>query len=154
QSVLDRLKKNTQNVTGMAIFYQTIQNINVGGKILKSQYQYTLQSSDTATLYKLAPEMRDKISKLPGLADVTTDLYVTNPQIMIDVDREKAAVYGVTVDQIRQELYNAFGTRQVATIYSASNDYQVILEAKPEYRQDPSNLSQIFVKTNGPGAVT
>jgi HAE1 family hydrophobic/amphiphilic exporter-1 len=98
--------------------------------------------------------MRERISKIQGLLDVTTDLYVTNPQITIDVDREKSAVYGLTVDQVRQELYNAFGTRQVATIYSASNDYQVILEAKPEYRQDPSNLSQIFVKTNGPGAVS
>jgi len=154
QPIIQRLRRTTQQVTGMAIFFQMIQNINVGGKILKSQYQYTLQSSDTATLYTLAPELRDKIAKLPGLSDVTTDLYVTNPQIMIDVDREKTAVYGVTVDQVRQELYDAFGTRQVGTIYSASNDYQIILEAKPEFRQDPSNLTQIFVKTNGPGAVS
>jgi HAE1 family hydrophobic/amphiphilic exporter-1 len=129
-----------------------IQNINVGGKINKSQYQYTLQSSDTEALYRIAPELRDKIAKLPGLLDVTTDLYVTNPQVMIEVDREKAAVYGVTIDQIRQELYDAFGTRQVATIYTASNDYQVILEAKPEFRTDPSSLSKIYVKTNGGGA--
>src|SRR5262249_36518479 len=138
QGVLTRLRKNTSQVTGMAVFFQMIQNINVGGKILKSQYQYVLQSSDTDTLYKLAPELRDKIAKLPGLADVTTDLYVTNPQVMVEVDREKTAVYGITIDQVRQELYNAFGTRQVATIYTASNDYQVILEAKPEFRADPS----------------
>src|SRR6202012_3704461 len=100
------------------------------------------------TLYRLAPELRDKIAKAEGLQDVTTDLYVTNPQMMIDVDREKTAVYGVTVDQVRQELFNAFGTRQVATIYTPSNDYMVILEAKPEFRADPSNLQQIFVKTN------
>ena len=71
---------------------------------------------------------------------MTTDLYVTNPQVMIDVDREKAAVYGITIDQVRQELFNAFGTRQVATIYTPSNDYQVILETKPEFRTDPSSL--------------
>jgi len=129
-----------------------IQNINIGGRINKSQYQYTLQSSDSDTLYKIAPELREKISKLPGLLDVTTDLYVTNPQVMIDIDREKAAVYGVTVDQIRQELFNAFGSRQVATIYTQSNDYQVILETKPEYRIDPSSLEKIFVKTTGAGA--
>jgi HAE1 family hydrophobic/amphiphilic exporter-1 len=153
QPIIDRLRRNTQSVTGMAVFFQMIQNINVGGKILKSQYQYTLQSSDTDVLYKSAPEMRDRISKLTGLRDVTTDLYVTNPQVMLEVDREKTAVYGITIDQVRQELYDAFGTRQVASIYTASNDYQVILEAKPEFRTDPSSLDKIFVKTNGPGAV-
>jgi HAE1 family hydrophobic/amphiphilic exporter-1 len=137
----------------MAVFPQMIQNVNVGGRINKSQYQYTLQSSDTETLYKLAPELRDKISKVDGLLDVTTDLNVTNPQVMIDVDREKAAVYGITIDQVRQELFDAFGNRQVATIYTPSNDYQVILETKPEFRADPSNLQNIYVKTNGGGAV-
>ena len=83
---------------------------------------------------------------------MTTDLYVNNPQVMVDIDREKAAVYGVTIDQVRQELFNAFGTRQVATIYTPSNDYQVILETKPEFRTDPSSLSKIFVKTNAGGA--
>ncbi len=152
--VIQRFRRSTGSVTGMAIYFQMIQNINVGGKINKSIYQYTLQSSDTETLYRLAPELRDKIAKLPGLQDVTTDLYVTNPQVMIEVDREKAAVYGVTIDQVRQEMFNAFGTRQVATIYTATNDYQVILEAAPEFRTDPSSLSKIFVKTNGPGNAT
>ena len=128
-------------VTGMQIFFQPIQNINLGGKLAKSQYQYTLQSSDTEALYRVAPELRDKIAKLPGLRDVTTDLYVKNPQVTIEVDREKAAVYGVTIDQVRQELYNAFGTRQVATIYTPANDYQVILETKPEFQTDPDDLS-------------
>ncbi|MBN8966573.1 MAG: efflux RND transporter permease subunit, partial [Rhizobiales bacterium] len=117
------------------------------------EYQYTLQSSEKATLYKTALEMNDKIATIPGLIDVNTDLYITNPQVMIDVDREKAAVYGITIDQVRQELFDAFGTRQVATIYTDANDYQVILETKPEFRADPSALSKIFVKTNGGGAV-
>jgi HAE1 family hydrophobic/amphiphilic exporter-1 len=149
--IRERLRRQTSNVTGMVVFFQMIQNINIGGRINKSQYQYTLQSSDTDTLYRLAPEMRDKIAKLEGLLDVTTDLYVTNPQMMIEVDRTKAAVYGITIDQVRQELFNAFGTRQVATIYTASNDYQVILEAMPEFRIDPSSLSNIYVKTNTGG---
>jgi HAE1 family hydrophobic/amphiphilic exporter-1 len=150
--IIARLRNKSHAVTGMAVFFQMIQNINIGGKILKSQYQYVLQSSDTATLYRLAPQMRDRIAKLPGLRDVTTDLYVTNPQVMIEIDREKAAVYGITVDQVRQELYDTFGTRQVATIYTPSNDYQVILEAKPEFKADPANLRNVFVKTNGAGA--
>jgi HAE1 family hydrophobic/amphiphilic exporter-1 len=151
--IIPRMRRSAGQVTGMNVFFQMIQNINVGGRINKSQYQYTLQSSDTETLYKIAPELRDKISKVDGLLDVTTDLYVTNPQVMIDVDREKAAVYGVTIDQVRQELFNAFGNRQVATIYTPSNDYQVILETKPEFRRDPTSLQNIFVKTNGGGAV-
>ena len=150
--VLARLRRATNTVTGMKTSFRVLQNINVGGRISKGEYQYTLQSSETDTLYKTALEMRDKIAKINGLLEVDTDLYITNPQVMIDVDREKAAVYGITIDQVRQELFNAFGARQVATIYTDSNDYQVILETKPEFRIDPSSLSKIFVKTNGPGA--
>jgi HAE1 family hydrophobic/amphiphilic exporter-1 len=145
--VLARLKSESNVITGIEIFFQPIQNINLGGKLTKSAYQYTLQSNDTATLYRVAPELRDRIAKIPGLSDVTTDLYIKNPQIRIDVDREKSAVYGVSVDQIRQELYNAFGTRQVATIYTPANDYEVILETLPEFRSEPADLRRIYLKT-------
>jgi HAE1 family hydrophobic/amphiphilic exporter-1 len=147
QTILARLRKNSNSVPGLAIYFQPIQNINLGGKLAKSQYQYTLQSNDTATLYRLAPELRNKISKIDGLQDVTMDLYVTNPQVTIDVDREKAAVYGVTVDQVRQELYNAFGVRQVATIYSPVNYYQVILETQPDFQVSPDDLARVYLKT-------
>ncbi|HET7167461.1 MAG TPA: efflux RND transporter permease subunit, partial [Pseudolabrys sp.] len=147
QTILARLRKNSNSVPGLAIYFQPIQNINLGGKLAKSQYQYTLQSNDTATLYRVAPELRNKISKIDGLLDVTMDLYVTNPQVTIDVDREKAAVYGVTVDQVRQELYNAFGVRQVATIYSPVNYYQVILETQPDFQVSPDDLARVYLKT-------
>ena len=146
-TILARLRRTANVIVGIQIFFQPIQNINLGGRLAKSQYQYTLQSNDTDALYRLAPEMRDKIAKIPGLLDVTTDLYIKNPQITVDVDREKAAVYGVTVDQVRQELYNAFGTRQVATIYTPANDYQVILESMPEYRAGPNDLDRLYLKT-------
>jgi hydrophobic/amphiphilic exporter-1 (mainly G- bacteria), HAE1 family len=145
--VIARLRQNANVVPGIQIFFQSIQNINLGGKLSKSQYQYTLQSNDTATLYGLAPQLRDKIAKIPGLQDVTTDLYVKNPQVTIEIDREKAAVYGVTIDQVRQELYNAFGVRQVATIYSPVNSYQVILETLPDYQTGPDDLARIYLKT-------
>src|SRR5262249_371468 len=141
--IIQRLRRVTNVNPGMAVYYQNIQNINIGGRISKSQYQYTLQSSDTEALYRLAPEMREKIAKFDGLQDVTTDLYIKNPQMTIEIDREKAAIYGITVDQVRQELFNAFGTRQVATIYTPSNDYQVILASLPEFQADPSGLSKI-----------
>jgi HAE1 family hydrophobic/amphiphilic exporter-1 len=145
--ILARLRKEANIIAGMQIFFQPIQNINLGGKLSKSQYQYTLQSNDTQNLYRLAPEMRDKIAKISGLLDVTTDLYIKNPQISVEVDREKSAVYGVTVDQVRQELYNAFGSRQVSTIYTPANDYQVILETKPEFQNGPDALKNIYLKT-------
>ncbi|MBS0533420.1 MAG: efflux RND transporter permease subunit [Proteobacteria bacterium] len=148
QTIIARLRRNAGQVVGMQLFLQPIQNINLGGRPSKSQYQYTMQSNDTDTLYKLAPEMRDKIAKIPGLLDVTTDLYVKNPQVTVEVDREKAGVYGFTIDQIRQELYNAFGTRQVATIYTPANDYQVILESLPEYQTGANDLDRIFLKTS------
>jgi hydrophobic/amphiphilic exporter-1 (mainly G- bacteria), HAE1 family len=145
---IQRLRRATNIVPGMAVYFQNIQNINVGGRLSKSQYQYTLQSSDTEALYRIAPDLRDKIAKFESVQDVTTDLYIKNPQMTIEIDREKAAIYGITVDQIRQELYNAFGSRQVATIYTPSNDYQVILESLPEFQADPSGLSKIYLKTN------
>jgi hydrophobic/amphiphilic exporter-1 (mainly G- bacteria), HAE1 family len=148
QTILARLRQTANVVPGIAIYFQPIQNINLGGRLAKSQYQYTLQSNDTASLYRVAPEMREKVSRIPGLLDVTTDLYVTNPQITIEVDREKAAVYGVTVDQVRQELYNAFGVRQVATIYSPVNYYQVILETQPDFQIGPDDLARVYLKTS------
>ncbi len=146
--VIGRLRREANVVPGIRIFFQPIQNIRLGGRLSKSQYEYTLQSNDTDALYRAAPEMRDKIAKLPGLLDVTTDLYIKNPQITIDVDREKAAVYGVSVDQVRQELYNAFGTRQVATIYTPANDYAVILESMPQYRAAPNDLNRLYLKSS------
>ena len=150
--IIQRLRRAANTVPGMAVYFQNVQNINITGRISKSEFQYTLQSSDTPLLYEVAPQMREKIAKIEGLRDVTTDLYIKNPQMTIEVDREKAAVYGITIDQIRQELFNAFGARQVATIYTATNDYQVILESQPQFQADPSQLQNIFVKTNGSGA--
>ncbi len=145
--VIARLRKNALQVPGLQAFFQSIQNLNIGGRPSKSQYQYALQSGDTESLYRFGPEMRDKIAKVPGLLDVTTDLYIKNPQLTVDIDREKAAVYGVTADQIRNQLYNAYGARQIGTIYMPSNDYQIILEAQPKFRIDPTDLSKLYVKT-------
>ncbi|MES5483247.1 efflux RND transporter permease subunit [Bradyrhizobium sp. INPA03-11B] len=145
--VVGRLRQKAREIPGMQAFFQSIQNLNIGGRISKSQYQYVMQSGDTEALYRLAPDMRDKIEKIAGLLDVTTDLYIKNPQMTVDIDREKAAVYGVTVDQVRNQLYNAYGARQVGTIYMPSNDYQIILEVQPQFRVDPSDLSKLYMKT-------
>src|SRR5204863_3468585 len=160
-AVIQRLRNTANTVPGMAVYFQNIQNVNITGRLSKSEYQYTLQSSDTQLLYDITPKLRDKIAEIEGLRDATTDLYIKTPQMTVEIDREKAAVYGVTIDQIRQELFNAFGARQVASIYTPTNDYQVILESQPRFQADPSQLQNIFVKTNvsggagagsGPGA--
>jgi HAE1 family hydrophobic/amphiphilic exporter-1 len=146
--VVARLRRATAGVPGIKVAgVQAIQNINIGGRISKSMYQYTLQSSDTDALYRIAPEMRDKMAKVPGLIDVETDLYIKNPQMTVEIDRQKAAIYGITADQIRNQLFNAYGSRQVATIYTSSNDYQVILEVLPEFQADPSALGKLYLKT-------
>src|SRR5712671_6172479 len=153
-AVIQRLRGKTNTVTGMATYFQNVQNINITGRISKSEFQYSMQSSDTETLYRVGPEMLEKISRLPGLRDVTGDLYIKNPQMTMEIDREAAAVYGVSIDQVRQELYNCFGARQVATIYTASNDYQVILECDKRIQDDPTGLSKIYLKTNLNGQAT
>jgi HAE1 family hydrophobic/amphiphilic exporter-1 len=146
--VIQRLRRATSVVPGIAVYPGIIQNLNVGGRLSKSEYQYTLQSSDTEALYRIAPEMRDKIARIEGLRDVGTDLNIKNPQMTVDIDREKAAVYGITIDQVRQELFNAFGSRQISTIYTPSNDFQVILESQAQFQSSPSELANIYLKTS------
>jgi HAE1 family hydrophobic/amphiphilic exporter-1 len=146
-AVIQRLRVTANTVPGMQVYFQNVQNLNITGRVAKSEYQYSMQSSDTVALFKAAPEMREKISKISGVRDVATDLYIKNPQMVVEIDREKAGVYGITIDQIRQEMFNAFGARQVATIYTPTNDYQVILESKPEFTTDISALSRIYLKT-------
>src|SRR5256885_1597481 len=92
--------------------------------------------------------MREKVSQLAGLRDVTTDLYIKNPQMSLDIDRETAAIYGISIDQIRNELFDCYGNRQIGTIYTASADYQIIEECLKDFQSDPNGLSKIFVKTN------
>jgi hydrophobic/amphiphilic exporter-1 (mainly G- bacteria), HAE1 family len=146
-AVINRLRVTANRIPGIQVYFQNVQNINITGRISKSEYQYSLQSSDTEALFRLAPDMRDRIAKLASVRDVNTDLYIKNPQMNVEIDREKAGVYGITIDQIRQEMFNAFGARQVATIYTPTNDYQVILESKPEFQTDISALSRIYLKT-------
>ena len=147
-AVIGRLRVVANTVPGIKITFQAVQNINLSGRNSKAQYQYTMTSSDPETLYTLAPEMRDRLAKVEGLLDVETDLSIKNPQMTVDIDREKAALYGISLDQIRQEMFNAFGTRQVATIYAPENDYQVILESKPEFQTDVTALGKIYLKTS------
>jgi len=150
-TVIARIRQKTAGIPGISLVMQPVQNINLNsGRQSRAQYQYTLQSGDIQALYKAAPLMLERLQRLDTLRDVNSDLQLSNPQAVIDLDREKAGNLGVTSDQLRQTLYSAFGSRQVSTIFTPSNDYQVIMEADRAFQSDPSSLSRLYVK-NGAG---
>ncbi|MBV8782172.1 MAG: efflux RND transporter permease subunit, partial [Phycisphaerae bacterium] len=145
--LVQRLRSTVQGIPGVSVVFQPVQNLSVGATVSKGQYQYTLLGPDTEALYTSAGQMLEKVSQLDTLRDVTSDLRITNPQLSIDVDRDKAAALGITEDQVRSALYSQFGTRQVATLYTASNQYQVIIENDPKFQRDAADLSQTYVRT-------
>ncbi len=147
--VISELRPKLAQIPGIRVFLQNPPPIRIGGMVSRSLYQYTLQSPDTQELYKYAPIMLEKIKILPGLVDVTTDLELKNPQVTVDIDRDKAAVLGLTAEQIEDGLYTAYGSRQISTIFTPNNDYQVIMEVKPEYQRDPAALSLLHIRSGG-----
>jgi HAE1 family hydrophobic/amphiphilic exporter-1 len=147
EQLIQRLRPQLERIPGVNVFLQPIQNIQIGGRRSKSQYQYTIQGTDIAVLQAIAADLETRFAALPGLVGVTSDLELRNPEAMVDIDRDKAASLGVTAEQVRDTLYAAFGARQVATIYTASNDYQVILEAEPRFQRSIEALSMIYIRS-------
>jgi hydrophobic/amphiphilic exporter-1 (mainly G- bacteria), HAE1 family len=145
--VINGLRPKLAQVPGIRVFLQNPPPIRIGGLVSRSLYQYTLQSPDTQELYKYAPILLEKVKALPGLVDVTTDLELRNPQVTVEIDRDKAAILGLTAEQIEDGLYTAYGTRQISTIFTPNNDYQVIMEIKPEYQRDPAALSLLHIRS-------
>jgi len=149
--VIEELRPKVARVAGVRAYLTNPPPINIGGMRTRSLYQFTLQDTDTGELYRLAPILEDKIRQLPGLEDVSSDLQIKSPQVRVDLDRDKIAALGLTVDQVETTLYNAYGTRQISTIFAPNNEYQVILGVMPQYEQDPNALSMLYVRaTNGP----
>jgi hydrophobic/amphiphilic exporter-1 (mainly G- bacteria), HAE1 family len=145
--VIQDLRRQVAAVPGINVFFQPVQNLNIGVRSARSLYQYTLQSGDLDELYRFGPLLEQEMRRLPVLQDVGSDLQIKSPQAIVNVDREKAAALGLTNEQIRTTLYNSFGSRQVATIYTSSNDYAVILELDPSFQQKPDDLSKVFVRS-------
>ena len=144
--VIDRLKSRLAAVPGVNSFLQPVQNIRIGGRLSKNLYQYTIQGIDLEEVQRFAPRLEARIKALPELTDVTTDLEIANPQALVEIDRERAAALGITAEAIRSALFSAFGTRQIATIYTPTNDYDVILELAPEYQKDLSGPASLYVR--------
>ncbi|HTY20699.1 MAG TPA: efflux RND transporter permease subunit, partial [Geobacteraceae bacterium] len=123
--------------------------IRIGGQLTKSQYQYTLQSPDRDLLYSSAMELEAKMRGIKQLQDVTSDLQIKNPQVNVEIDRDKASTLGLSAQQVEDALYYAYGSRQVSTIYAPNNQYQVILELMDQYQMDPSALSMLYLHSTG-----
>jgi HAE1 family hydrophobic/amphiphilic exporter-1 len=148
EEVIQRLRPKLAKIPGVNAFMQIPPAIRIGGSLTKSQYQFTLQSPDTELLYEAAPKLEAKLREIPQLQDVTSDLQIKNPEISVEIDRDKAAAVGVTTFQIEDALYSAYGSRQVTTILAPSNQYRVVMELLPEYQLDPSALAMLYVRSS------
>jgi HAE1 family hydrophobic/amphiphilic exporter-1 len=132
----------------MRAFMQNLPPIRIGGQLTKSLYQFTLQSPDTGELYRSAPQLEARLKGLKELQDVTSDLQIANPQVNVEIDRDKAATLGVTAQQVEDALYTAYGMRQISTIYAPNNEYRVIMELLPQYQLDPTALSLLYIRSS------
>jgi HAE1 family hydrophobic/amphiphilic exporter-1 len=136
-------------IPGIQVFLQNPPPIQIGGRRTKSLYQYTLQSPDRRALEDNATRLVAELRKLPDLLNVTTDLQVSNPQATVIINRDRAGALGVTAQQVEEALYDAYGSRQVSTIYTATNQYWVVMELLPQYQQDLAALSQLYIRGQG-----
>jgi multidrug efflux pump len=145
--VINRLRPQLARVPGATLVLQPVQDIRVGGRSSAAQYQYTLRGDDAAELLQWAPRVYARLRQLRELTDVNSDQQNRGLQASLDIDRDAAARYGISPRTIDDTLYDAFGQRQVSTIYTALNQYHVILEAAPEFWQNPDGLNAIYVRS-------
>ncbi|PWT85267.1 MAG: acriflavine resistance protein B [Blastocatellia bacterium] len=148
--VIAELRPKLAQVPGIRVFMTNQPPINLGAGQggNRALYQFTLTDTDTAELYKWAPILEDKIRQLPGLEDVSSDLLLKNPQVSVEMDRNKVSALGLTANQVESALYNAYGTRQVSQIYAPNNQYQVILQVAPQFQKDPQAMGLLYVRSN------
>ena len=146
--VVRELRPRLANVLGAKVFIQNVPAIRIGGGLTKSPYQYVMRSASSEELYDWAPRIEQKLRTLPGLVDVTSDLQITRPEVKVEIAREKASALGVSAQSIEMALNNAYGSRQVSTIFTATNQYWVIMELAPRYQTDPSVMPMLYVRAS------
>ncbi|OGT98846.1 MAG: acriflavine resistance protein B [Geobacteraceae bacterium GWC2_48_7] len=147
--IIQKLRPKVMNVPGIMIFMRNPPPIRLESTSAKALYQFVLQSPDTEELYRQAAEFEMKVRGLPMLQDVTSDLQIKNPQVDLEIDRDRAASLGITAEQIQEALFSAYGSRQVSTIYSPINQYRVVMELEPKYQQDIGSLGMLYVRSSG-----
>ncbi|MBA4190223.1 MAG: acriflavine resistance protein B [Planctomycetaceae bacterium] len=146
--VVAELRRKTAVVTGVRTYFQNPPPIRIGGRSAKSLYQLTVQSPDQEALYASVPKLEARMREMPGIMEVNSDLQIRSPQVNVRIDRDKATALGVSARQIEDALANAYGSRQITTIYAPNNEYRVILEADLAYQKDPTLLSRLYVRSS------
>jgi HAE1 family hydrophobic/amphiphilic exporter-1 len=146
--VVEALRPKLAGVPGVRVYLMNPPALQIGGRFTRGLYQLTLISSDIPELYRVAPQLEAKLRALPLLTDVSTDLYLKNPQVNVSIDRDKAASLGITAQKIEDALYTAYGQRQVSTIFAPNNQYRVIMEVQPEFQTDPTDLGYLYVRSS------
>ena len=148
EQIIEELRPKLNRIPGVRTYLQNPPLIRVGGQQTRTVYQYTLQAQDLDELYHAANLFEKRMREVPGLFDVNSDLQISSPEVMVDIDRDHASAMGVTADKIENALYDAFGQRQVSDIYTPTNDYQVLMELLPRYQLDPAALHLLYVRSD------
>ncbi|MBS0377238.1 MAG: efflux RND transporter permease subunit [Proteobacteria bacterium] len=148
-AVIARVRPKLNQVAGARLFLQAVQDIRVGGRASNAQYQYTLQGNDVAELYTWAPKLTDALSRIPILTDVNSDQQQNGQEIDLQVNRDTASRLQLNPASVDNTLYDAFGQRDVSTIYNPLNQYHVVMEVEPKYWQSPDTLANIWISTAG-----
>ncbi|MGA2500341.1 MAG: efflux RND transporter permease subunit, partial [Tepidisphaeraceae bacterium] len=151
--IIDRVRPQLGRVPGAVCILQSVQDIRVGGRLGGGQYQYTLQGETIEELNEWAPKMLAKMRTLPGITDLTSDQQNRGLQAALVIDRATASRLGVSAQMIDDTLYDAFGQRQVSTMYTQLNQYHVVMEVDPQFNQNPEGLKQIYVKSTNAGQI-
>ncbi|MGB8275212.1 MAG: efflux RND transporter permease subunit [Alphaproteobacteria bacterium] len=146
--VIQELRPKLGQIPGIKVYMQNPPSLRIGGHLTKSQYQYTLQSLDLGELYEWAGRLTRKLQETPAFQDATSDMLIRSPNVTVEIERDRAAALGVTADQIEVALGSAFGTRQVSTIYTSSDEYEVILEVDPRFQRDATSLPRLYIRGN------
>jgi HAE1 family hydrophobic/amphiphilic exporter-1 len=146
-AIIQRLRPKLAQVPGIRVYPQVLPPIRLGGSLTRAQYQFTLQASDTKSLYAAAPALEEKLRGIRGLQDLNSDLQLRNPTAYLTIDRDRTASLGVTPESLENALYTAYGSRQISTIYAPNNEYQVIMELLPEFQRDPSAFQLLYVRS-------
>jgi len=149
QDVLENLRRDVRSIPGVNVYFNAIQNLRIGGRVSKSQFQYVMRSVEPAQLYEYSQKLMTLMRVDPLFRDVTSDAQLKGLQAQLKIDRDKAEALGVNIQDIRSALYSAFGDRQVSTIYTAVDSYQVILQASDADKQDESAFGKIYVRGKG-----
>ena len=152
-AVIRRLQPEIEKLNGIALFMQPVQDLTVESRVSKTQYQYSLEDPDFKELNAWTPKLVDALNRLPELSDVSSDQQDQGQKVSLNIDRDTASRLGITPQMIDDTLYDAFGQRQVSTMFTQLNQYRVILEVKPEFRQHPDQLKNIFITGSGGGQV-